>query len=198
MSHIPATFSCPCCSTPLRLRQRPTPAFHFACPDCGEPLEITDDAGELVLRPAGAESAEAPPQPTHMPAIAAMSFKLPAELKASVVQKLVDPLTVTWLAAGLAATVLVVAVVLQERSVAPTLHAGVADPSAETARPADASRTEPIEVESTPPAAEPVEPQTVAAIASEPRPPVVAYKPVIAPPVDPREARIAPGAIGRR
>lgn len=173
------------------MRQRPTPAFHFACPDCGKRLEFADDAGELVLCTAGAEPAAAPPRPAPHRSIAAVPFALPAGLKASAVQGLTDPLTVTWVAAGLAATVLVVAVVLQERSVAPTLQAGVADPPEEIVRPADARRADPIEVGNTQPSAavtEPVEPQTVVTAVSEPRPPVVAYKPAVSPPIDPRES----------
>ncbi|HEX6986350.1 MAG TPA: hypothetical protein VF170_13290, partial [Planctomycetaceae bacterium] len=52
MPYAPATFSCPHCRAPLRLRDRPMGSARFPCPDCKRPLELTDESGELLVRPA--------------------------------------------------------------------------------------------------------------------------------------------------
>lgn len=125
MPHAPAMFSCPHCQTPLRIRHRPIGALNFACPDCQRPLELFDDDGALVVRPAGTSDAlrseMASPHTLSATAVTTTARRRWHDSKSVAWRYLTDPLTVTWIAAALAATVLIVAVI-RERSGMPAAN----------------------------------------------------------------------------
>lgn len=195
MPHIPATFSCPHCQAPLRLRQRPAGTLQLPCPDCGRPLELNDQAGELLVRPAELPSASATRPTSRVAATALPSVprRTWTSLAAKATQVGANPLVVTWLAAGVAAGLLAAAF-LRTNGASPAAAKGsskrevaasdVAPPQKKRdreARPAEIAEPVAQAVGSE------VSPESdLAGRVSEPLAPVVAAKPPASPPVDPR------------
>ncbi len=124
MPYPPATLSCPHCRTPLRVRQWPTDVLSFACPDCNGPLELFVQDDEIVVQPAspaqapatsGTESRESRSRESR---IKSLRRRWPA-VQARFGRRMSDPLTVTWVAAGVAATALIIAVVRERQDHVP-------------------------------------------------------------------------------
>lgn len=117
MADATAILSCPHCRTPLRLRERPTQALSLPCPECKQSLEIIVDDGRLLALAAGAGATSGPealadhPKKTAGIAAPLAAFQWWPSLKATLLQRLSDPLVVTWLAAGIAAIALTAAFV---------------------------------------------------------------------------------------
>lgn len=198
MPQIPATFSCPHCRAPLRLRQRPAGDLYLPCPDCKQPLELSDQAGELLVRPdrRTAPATAVRPAAAGGTAVAAASARFGRNFGGATSRILADPLVVTWLAAGAATLLLGIAfirsggesttLVANEPRIGDEKVAGDEVPTVppdEAARP-DLSAAAETAVVNLP---EPTAPPDTVMIPE----PVVAPRPTASPPVDPREEIVA-------
>lgn len=200
-------FSCPHCQTPLRIRHRPTGALTFACPDCQRPLELFDDDGELVVRPAATAAPQRASESPRVLAATAATQRRWHDSKTVVSRYLTDPLAVTWIAAGLAATVLIVAVIREQSGTTVVDEVDAMQPhDSQQVGDADEAIT-PIELPETVEHAvgsasvEPVDDESIDSetaeaidavassipVATLRRPPVVAGKPAVAPAPDRRQ-----------
>jgi len=203
VASAPATFSCPHCSAPLRMRHRPAGTLHLPCPDCGRPLELSDQLGDLLVRPADPKPMAKVPKRAKREAAAAALAVSPRRTWARVTawgaRHAANPLVVTWLAAGAAGILLLAAFLRSERHSAAESRDTVQSPSTGAEHgPSEAKAAVPAAEH--PPIVTRAEPQRgdrskEVGLAPPNRiavqPPVVAPKPAASPPGDPRDEVVA-------